>query len=781
MSKNFTISTFTGNVFQRAVLPEKKSLSPSSQAFLNGTDIDDAGRGAVMYTPYGQSAWVYCAVSILAQSVAQIPFRISRVKGGKAKKVRELRGSADPAHRNFCRRALGEDIQSSGDVVDLFKRPHPTMDSQMYFEMLVTWLSLRGEFFVLPLDAFDNPVDLSERSPRVKRLLTLNPEMFWHVVQGYDLVAWRYTGSPLMSPLPSQYLAPSEVVVSKLPNPYLYWRGLSPLTVAMTAAQTDFAGEQFQKGLWLNNADTGVIVTTDQLLGDDQRRAIELALRERKRKAGTPDRPLFLFGGAKVEKPTLSMMDMQFLQTRTFLRQEIFAILKVPEVMAGFTADLNDGGAGGSLDAQKASFIESSIGSLCVRIESSHAPIVESFGDDLVGWFDIDSLPIMQAARRARWDTGSKMFAMGVPVEDINTNLDLGLPSQPWYKKGYLPFNLQDVSAPAEPLPSEAPPEDDEDDTEDDEDSKTLVSRTLNFLAGLKQAPVPPVVKAKINTVELWKKHMLARKASVNLYKGKVSKVLMKFRAKALSKLEEVHLQKDFAEVSKKGLVDIIFSHLDYGQALNSELQAPATSLLQSAGEELLAEVGQDDPWKYPPKQVLEFLASRKQPIMGSGEAVRNQLNTSLSEGVTDGETHLQLAARVKAVFNDLTDGEAKRVARTEVNIGYETARDQASYDAGIEYKAWLGSHGAHAREGHQAVEDETIDSPIHIDEPFDVDTEEGITEQMMFPGDDSLGATAANIINCNCTRLAAQKTGEDEKSITFKIFGIGEMKFMKK
>ena len=370
-----------------------KSLSPSSQAFLNGTDIDDAGRGAVMYTPYAQSAWVYCAVSILAQSVAQIPFRISRVSGGKAKKVRSLRGSSDPAHRNLCRRALGEDILDSGDVVDLFARPHPSMDAQMFFEMLVTWLCLRGEFFVLPLDLADEPVDLSDRQPRIKRLLTLNPEMFWHVVQGFDLVAWRYTGSPLMSPLPSIYLNPSEVIQSKLPNPYLYWRGLSPLTVALTPAQTDFAGEQFQKGLWLNNADTGVIVTTDQILQDDQRRAIESALRERKRKAGTPDRPLFLFGGAKIEKPTLSMMDMQFLETRKFLRQEIFAILKVPETLAGFTADLNDGGAGGSLDAQKASFIESTISSLCGRIEVAFADVVASFDPNFVGWFDIDSLP----------------------------------------------------------------------------------------------------------------------------------------------------------------------------------------------------------------------------------------------------------------------------------------------------------------------------------------------------------------------------------------------------
>ena len=95
--------------------------------------------------------------------------------------------------------------------------------------------------------------------------------------------------------------------------------------------------------------------------------------------------------------------------------------------------------------------------------------------------------------------------------------------------------------------------------------------------------------------------------------------------------------------------------------------------------------------------------------------------------------------------------------------------------DAGIEYKSWLGSHGPHARPEHQAVEDATIDEPIPVDEPFDVDG-----EQMMYPLDDSLGAGPGNIINCQCDVIAAEKTGEDAQFNTYKIFGVGEMKFKK-
>ncbi|MEI6193392.1 MAG: hypothetical protein WCS42_03585 [Verrucomicrobiota bacterium] len=99
---------------------------------------------------------------------------------------------------------------------------------------------------------------------------------------------------------------------------------------------------------------------------------------------------------------------------------------------------------------------------------------------------------------------------------------------------------------------------------------------------------------------------------------------------------------------------------------------------------------------------------------------------------------------------------------------------DQAMGDAGIEYKAWLSSHGPTVREAHAQAEEDYLDEPIPMDEPFTV-----MEEQLMFPGDDSLGASLENIINCQCVQLAAQKTGEDGKFVHYKIFGFpNEMKF---
>jgi hypothetical protein len=58
------------------------------------------------------------------------------------------------------------------------------------------------------------------------------------------------------------------------------------------------------KGTMMNNADTGLIVTTPEQLTDEQQQQILAALRERKHAAGAADRTIFLAGDAKVNNPT---------------------------------------------------------------------------------------------------------------------------------------------------------------------------------------------------------------------------------------------------------------------------------------------------------------------------------------------------------------------------------------------------------------------------------------------------------------------------------------------
>src|SRR4051794_33514199 len=101
----------------RSQAPTLQRSSSPIKAWLRGEDTTTH----ILTSPYEQSIWVYTAVSALAQTVSSVPFRISR--GDRS----------------------GENILTSGPLVDLFNQPHPLLNRFRFWEFLVTWLCLRGE------------------------------------------------------------------------------------------------------------------------------------------------------------------------------------------------------------------------------------------------------------------------------------------------------------------------------------------------------------------------------------------------------------------------------------------------------------------------------------------------------------------------------------------------------------------------------------------------------------------------------------------------------------
>jgi phage portal protein BeeE len=238
-----------------------------------------------------------------------------------------------------------------------------------------------------------------------------------------------------------------------LPNPFDFWRGMSPLEVAGIAARTDFAAGAFMKGLIENNADVGVIVRSEKPMAEEQYQEVSAALRKRKRRAGVADEPLFLSGVNEIVRPALSSSDLQFLENRKFSRAEICAAFGVPEEIVTTTEHSKyDVMAGARLN-----FIENRIAPLCARLEAEEnsttipailSPTLNSQHSTLnsvVGWFDLDSLPLMQEARRSRLASAKTGFELGVPFNELNRVLDLGFKPLPWGNTGYVAGNLQRI------------------------------------------------------------------------------------------------------------------------------------------------------------------------------------------------------------------------------------------------------------------------------------------------------------------------------------------------
>jgi hypothetical protein len=93
-----------------------------------------------------------------------------------------------------------------------------------------------------------------------------------------------------------------------------------------------------------------------------------------------------------------------------------------------------------------ASILLNGVAPLCARLEAEEQRTVRRIDPKAVGWFDLDSLPIMQAARRSRLAAAKIGFDMGIPLNELNRVLDLGFKTLPHGDTSYLPTNLQPAS-----------------------------------------------------------------------------------------------------------------------------------------------------------------------------------------------------------------------------------------------------------------------------------------------------------------------------------------------
>src|SRR6267142_377012 len=98
-------------------------------AWLTGKDFDS---GPSLQNAYEQVVWVYRAVNVLAEQVANIPFLFSSGERGR------------------------ENLITSGPLLDFYAHPHPHINRFQYWELRILWLMLRGECMRIPIYS-DNP------------------------------------------------------------------------------------------------------------------------------------------------------------------------------------------------------------------------------------------------------------------------------------------------------------------------------------------------------------------------------------------------------------------------------------------------------------------------------------------------------------------------------------------------------------------------------------------------------------------------------------------------
>lgn len=158
----------------------------------------------------------------------------------------------------------------------------------------------------------------------------------------------------------------------------------------------------------------------------------------------------------------------------------------------------------------------------------------------------------------------------------------------------------------------------------------------------------------------------------------------------------------------------------------------------------LVAELGGvEDRWVAIVRAWLNSEAAKK--VSGITAQTRKQIRSELAKGVQAGESIYQLSKRLDRLYlTAIIPHRSEVIARTEViaasNLGARAGAIATGLDLDHE---WIATMDGRVRPAHASAGGQT--HPMDV--AFTV-----MGQQLMFPGDTSMGATAANTIQCRCT-----------------------------
>lgn len=141
------------------------------------------------------------------------------------------------------------------------------------------------------------------------------------------------------------------------------------------------------------------------------------------------------------------------------------------------------------------------------------------------------------------------------------------------------------------------------------------------------------------------------------------------------------------------------------------------------------------------PKHIKKVTAPKLKKLNIRSYAI---VSNDIQRAIDDGTSIDDLADYIREYIPATYKNRERAIARTETceAQGY-SGREAALYTGLDMTKSWLAWIDDKTRTGHAEYNGETTS----MDEPYVIDG-----DQMMYPGDSTLGAGAGNLVNCRCT-----------------------------
>lgn len=729
--------------------------------------------------PFAQHAVAYAAQRAVAQGISAVPFLIHTGR--------------DEEH---------EDILRDGEWVRLFDDPNPLLQSRAAFWELIVLhlLSARGECVLVKEGADGEPVAPDEVPAELWPLSGRHFEPIINEASGLP-VKWIYR-----SPDDAKDVLlydPHELVFHKFVNPADPLRGMGPTTPAHLPLATDWEAQRYTHRFFINDATPGGLLVSKKPLTPEQHDRIMDQWKDRHEGVDRRRRVGVLEGGLEYQETGTTQRDMEFEKLRTMSRAEILMTYGTTELDVGLTTDLNfatakvierrlvtktllpimrlledglwaqlfrpvtgDSGSPGRAAHDLAGRLRRAAcaGRPNYRNPRRYVTVAEltardehaKTGVDTWGEFDLTTLDALRENFTELLASAKDLFAMGVPLNEINARLDLGLEPQPHGDIGFLPAGVTPVdqlleppddepltqpAAPNAPDEDEKPDEPEPEETGDDEDEepRAAVRRALvkAFLA-----------RRSAKTEKLWSKQL---RRLVPLEAGFQRKFARWLRELAKHQLRLVARRGDRGRAAEERAPSdklrpeevqrVLFQTAEWARRLET-LSHPLYVQASNVGlESAFQELGGNFAFDVVDPRVVDVIARRERVLVSAADTIRKRMARTIERGVANGETIHEVQERIRADFRGFSGPRALTVARTEMAGTVNSARHLAFQAEGVEEHQWITARDEAVRDSHAAQDGDTV--PVGT--PF--------ANGLLYPNDPS--GPPEETINCRCVTVA--------------------------
>jgi HK97 family phage portal protein len=616
--------------------------SQYAQLWLSGEEerIRIQGPGA---QPYLSSSPLYSTVSLIVESAAQPPIRIS-----------------DSADR----------IVESGPLYEFLQEPQRGVDQASWIEQVVGHLVLGGRVHLLltdfvgrrPLQAV--PIGRSQMSPIVDK-------------RTGRLRAWRFEPADREAPV---IVSLDEVVTIKTFNPYDPHDGLNPLEPANLDISQHWQADRFNEAALANGAEPGGALFTDQQLTEDQIERLKSQWNSRHRGAANAKRVAILHGGLSWQQIATAHEEMQFAELRNQSLRAIARAFKVPMPMLSDEATstfanyetaervfwqvavarpllriacaLTNQLAPRFSNASRGSSERRPVGLNSKRwVDEAKRRVTLRSGGVWI-WPDMETIPAVQQMRWERTKQLGALIDAGVPLRKASEALDLGIDTSDlaWADTYFVPHTQVPVEAilsRGDQRPETRHEAGEKDSSGDERRTKREDRSWTRELA--------PLARSGRARVRRW---MLELEENVA---GEIKDRAVEFAGRTTA---------DDAD----GAAFPLFDLKDESEKLSSTMLPVHRKSARIGLNGTANDSGESEQSDSP---IDEIVASRQGLLISLAVEIRNRLSDSVAAGLRKGEGDEALIERVRSRMKEMRP-RAARIARTEIMQAASAARERA-------------------------------------------------------------------------------------------------------